>query len=946
MRIERLHLLEFGCFRDEEVKLAPGFNLVYGDNEAGKTTILSFIELILYGAKREGVTRRLYLPEYERYLPWSGGAYEGKINFSLDDGRRLEVFRRFDRDGEEVTVHDADLGKEIGDQFPRDKRGEILFARELFGLSRSAFLNSVLVRQLALSGGFDDTADLSNLLLKILGGGERDGGATSALALLSKALGGIGKTDRGRREKELRERLAFLESERRETVEGRLILGAHKERLGQLERELREAREREDDLRRRRAVGRAEALAERLVMAEGLGRKIEEHGDALRDYEGFADFPHELKAEVQGLEESRSRGEGELEKLRDREETARREAAELEAKSGELAPYTLLRPRADEELVELKTRWKGARDNLWSLTSQLHGDQARGEEKQQRFLELDRLFDALGEDAVAMAEELASEDERVGEGLLRLSDRAGKAFWFRGPYRTLTIGSGIFAIACALAATLLAVLHAMEIVNAIFAWPALAALAVVGAVAALLTRMKGQRLDEEGVRASRDYDELLQRRKELRAERRAILSVASVKDVKELIRLRAEYDGLRETLADNSLLFRQKRIPQLEDEVGRLEARILGLLDSVGLAARGGKPDEVEIRIFLDNYAAAKDLAEQLRSARRRQAELSKEIGAVEVEMKGARGRLEGLYERAVVRSYTEFLERCEGKRWFMHHSEELTRCRENLEGVLAGRSVESLARELAEARELAAGSAEDYGGVPTDEETMLRLERELEEVVGIILNLRSERDQLLGTIETMTADQRDPGLVELEIGRQREELGRIRRSREALKLAIETIEEAAERMHADFAPVLNEAIGRLAGRLTAGRYGEAMADDRFSLSVRSPESSKIVPAESLSSGARDQLVLAARLAIADAVAGGRESMPLLLDDSLVEFDAERARGAVQALAERGGAGGGAGGAESRQVVLFTCHRRELELAHEVAGESLNLVRLGRGADA
>jgi uncharacterized protein YhaN len=177
----------------------------------------------------------------------------------------------------------------------------------------------------------------------------------------------------------------------------------------------------------------------------------------------------------------------------------------------------------------------------------------------------------------------------------------------------------------------------------------------------------------------------------------------------------------------------------------------------------------------------------------------------------------------------------------------------------------------------------------------------------------------------------RDPGLIEVEIDNAREELNGIHGRRAALNTAISTLREATERIHADFAPDLNERIGELAKELTNGRYETAMVGDDFSISVRSSEAGTIVPVRNLSSGARDQLFFAARMALADALAGGRENMPLLLDDSFVEYDPERAAQAFNLLKNI---------ASSRQVILFTCHDRERNLARTIFAENFTHIDL------
>ena len=50
--IKELNLISFGKFQNKSIKLNPNFNLIYGDNESGKSTISDFIEGVFYGEER------------------------------------------------------------------------------------------------------------------------------------------------------------------------------------------------------------------------------------------------------------------------------------------------------------------------------------------------------------------------------------------------------------------------------------------------------------------------------------------------------------------------------------------------------------------------------------------------------------------------------------------------------------------------------------------------------------------------------------------------------------------------------------------------------------------------------------------------------------------------------------------------------------------------------
>ncbi|OYV75734.1 MAG: hypothetical protein B7Z66_11595 [Chromatiales bacterium 21-64-14] len=78
------------------------------------------------------------------------------------------------------------------------------------------------------------------------------------------------------------------------------------------------------------------------------------------------------------------------------------------------------------------------------------------------------------------------------------------------------------------------------------------------------------------------------------------------------------------------------------------------------------------------------------------------------------------------------------------------------------------------------------------------------------------------------------------------------------------------------------------------------------------------VPVEGMSSGTRDQLYLALRLASLEKYMASAEPMPFIVDDVLVDFDDARSASALEALVTL---------AEKTQVILFTHHSRVVEQA-------------------
>lgn len=125
--IKKLYLTSFGQFENTSIDLENGFNLIYGKNESGKSTITSFIEGILYGFD-EGSRVRHFNKKQEIYRPINSYKYAGYAIFSKN-GKDYRVSRNFDDGAYEIydfSVNEAMKVKESNLNYP----GEFLLDLE------------------------------------------------------------------------------------------------------------------------------------------------------------------------------------------------------------------------------------------------------------------------------------------------------------------------------------------------------------------------------------------------------------------------------------------------------------------------------------------------------------------------------------------------------------------------------------------------------------------------------------------------------------------------------------------------------------------------------------------------------------------------------------------------------------------------------------------------
>ena len=118
MKINNLKINGFGKIKDKELYLGDGINVIFGKNEAGKSSILKFITSMLYGASKNKNGREI--SDFDRFKPWKSDEFSGKIKYTLDIGRTYEVYREFKK--KNPVIFDESM-TDISKQFTVTKNG-------------------------------------------------------------------------------------------------------------------------------------------------------------------------------------------------------------------------------------------------------------------------------------------------------------------------------------------------------------------------------------------------------------------------------------------------------------------------------------------------------------------------------------------------------------------------------------------------------------------------------------------------------------------------------------------------------------------------------------------------------------------------------------------------------------------------------------------------------
>lgn len=200
MIIKRITVRNFGKLRDRTMEFSDGINVLYGDNESGKTTTHTFVRSMLYGIQRQR-GRAARKDAYNLYLPWENSADYGGTLWFENGGKNFRLTRNFykenptteflcEDDGEILDVAQGDLDAVLG------------------GISETVYENTVSVAQLKSTTGPELVREVQNYMASYQGAGDSSVDLGRTMQMLKMARKGYqvqaeqkkGKT-RGKRKK-------------------------------------------------------------------------------------------------------------------------------------------------------------------------------------------------------------------------------------------------------------------------------------------------------------------------------------------------------------------------------------------------------------------------------------------------------------------------------------------------------------------------------------------------------------------------------------------------------------------------------------------------------------------------------------------------------------------------------------------------------------------------
>ncbi len=900
LEITRLELVGFGKFRERTIDLTSGLNLIEGPNEAGKSTIQSFITGMFYGFFQPGTKRRSYTPHRDKYRPWDQGSYRGVL-VCKNEERSWRIERCFDKDNETVNVYDDQTGDDLTLDFPYNPvTRQPQVGEKLLGLSKTAFNNTANIAQMtcaSVSREADFSAEVNDKLLSVMKTADASLSLSAVIHELDSRIEQIGspkksKTPYGQAcqlKKELEEELEESGKNQKDYQQ----LCTQMDRLAEQTAQLQKEKELLETQIRQSA---AKELGGRYLKAQNLRTRIER---IEKEYEKYAIYQ---SVDLQEVDQAQKRMAAKAQINRTMEKY-RRASQEVEHRIQELNTLyrTLEVSEASEEVLE---QFESVYERYLTLGQM--GQEIKEMMIRQRNIAFHRSR------LTPMDEAKLREDIQTWRQLQQQKQEKENAS-HKVPMPAivllvlgvlLILGGGLCAI---LKEELLAVGIGCATVGVL--------LVLSGGVFWMLRRKntaahaleKIESMQQDILRAYQLSDE-----EQAKTAATALDTEQAVLQLEEMLgriqvnNYKIEQFEQQEQQIGQEIAAKQSVADSLREQICRYLTQLTGReIPPEELAA-----DKVPFKSLRESVNQARRLRTEMQRLTLQQQQTQQEEENCRMQIEQINRSIQQVVAdcEAAGAKDAEDLERCkQGKRRWDEISMELKMQKELLAQTLGRYSFEEIEENIKNQR------AVGEGEISADRQ---QIHQQLQGVNEQLAELARQTAELEGLRKGREESHRPIGQIQAQIADVEESCRNFQFELDALQLAKQKLLSLSGQLHRDFAPQLNARISKALERITGSRYTRAVIDQTLGIRLEDRQTHQLVEVSALSNGMADLVYLVMRLELLELLCsqgGERVQVPIILDDSFTQLDDERTARLLGYLLEQ----------PSVQILLFSCHRRE-----------------------
>lgn len=900
MMLKELILSSFGKFNNKSLVLEKGVNIVYGNNEAGKTTVHKFIEGMFFGFFRQYSKRRMYSDDYDRYFPWNQNEYNGVLKY-MHNNNIYRIERNFIKGNDEVKIFDEKTGEDITYLFEYDNTTRLHQPSSVhLDLNNIVFSNTISIKQLGTKTEDGLAKEVKDSLINLGGSLDEDISIKKVMEKLDKRIDEIGTKARIKTSPygKIVEELATLGIERKKAHEVMNEIKEHQERLNNISEELQSMNTQKEKIQHSLVMLDIYEAKHRYNEAVKLIEEIDELEKETNDLKKYSTLSYEDYTEVITHENTLKELIHNKEALNEKYNKITVKLRDTSMRLKELESFSDVQENDCEKLTiyhNTMEQKKGELEEVYKKIQELSIKTLTGK---------DAKFTDINEN-MFMFEELEDEKNRLiynneSSNLAFLTARLEEKQKSLVKFRNVKIASIFLELASIICGLIIdPVLYFASILPvALFFY----SVYTIKEVNSYTSKLNSQ-ITEIEARENEKNSKI----EEIDSKLSDILNKYECSSKSELRKLANEHAKNSLLLGEKLLIIEELKLKknQLIEEIQVLEDKIKAFLILIQCE---DYVNQNSILKFKQNYSAYLETSKLKKEIQREQSELCDEIKNIEARYKEIQSNIATILEKNKVNSISGFKKGLDNKSKFDKLMQVLDSKNSLLKRILGDNSIEFLMKNAEKYKDV---EEKDMNGL--DKPT---LGKSLKQINEHIINKREEFTRLEEKIKNLYSTTKPLVFIEEEITRKTKTKNEYENKLSSLELAKETIDRISKNIQRDFAPRLNKEVGKILADVTGNRYGEVKINEALDIKVIDPSSNKLIDIEKLSGGTIDQIYFATRFGIVDIIKG-ENKLPLILDDCFIQYDIERLSNIMSFLINE---------SLNRQIILFTCHTREREL--------------------
>lgn len=886
MIIKKINIISFGGIKNKEISFNDGLNIVYGENEAGKSTIQAFIKIWLYGfSTYKGKDYKLN--ERLKYTPNTGGSMNGEIYLEFESKEYI-IRRTFGKSKKEDTsiIINTITGEEIN-YISKDEPGKYFL-----NINRATFINTLFIGQLGVGVKKDKEEEIIDKLSNSIGSEEGQVSFDIAILKIDKYKKVLSNVRKNGKLDFLNKKYSTLLSERYEAYKLSEHNLENEENLIKLNEEKKNINSEiinldiyKKYLKKSKLQKEYEEIAQYFKKKQELKNKEISIKNSLTFNDEIINYRF-----VKEIEEEYSKYLSLLNLFNKEENNLREKYERIKSLKEPLNKYGYIDELPEDILIildRLKIKNEVLKEKIdinQAIENEISFLEFKKKEAQQLIGKAFYIKDFREEIEVILKEyeDKLRELKYLIEGNTQVRTNNRVFYVSLGGISILSIAFGIISNSKILSVSL----YIIFIISLMFLF-------------ANIYINRSGKVTNKKVNLIKSNISKIEKELDYYCEK---LEINDYAELFKKLKLYNDYlkldekinDKIKEKLTQRELLSLDKALieyDEVNDEINKYLS-VSSVNDLIGLINEVKKYNEasksfVSLEIEWNNLKVnLNKTKEQLLDREKKLRASLSTIGFESINLLEISDILEELEEKLILRDDI---------------NKSLASVEEAYSALTKGKNIELIKNELKDIIKINFNYS--YESEEEIDDTIKSKNLRLVEVEKEIKDIENE-------INNRFNGKRSIPSIEEEIKEVEYDLKIYEKQLKASNITKELLSEAYEEIRSSFGPILNKNVITSFKDFTDGKYKDVMVSDNYEMRVK--DENTIMQSDILSNGANDQLYLSLRLAFIEMIFKNKD-ISIYLDDAFVQYDDNRIEKTIKYLANE----------KFKQCIIFTCQRRE-----------------------